>query len=306
MRSSAKDVFLYLLMIIMLAVGVIFFTTLLWQYINIQLPDQLEYYYPSAVSLMRGAISALIIVWPVLLLSTWMINRDLKSEAEKSSMWIRKWLLYLTLFVSSLTIIIDLITLINSYLNGEFTIRFLLKVLVVLVVAACVFAFYLWELRRDVAQKTQVHKMVAIASSVLVIFWVCLGFVEVGSPVHQRAIRFDEQRVYDLQAIQSEVIYYWDQKEVLPADLAMIDTSSYSFVAPSDPVTLLPYSYTVTGELSFELCATFETDTATATDSWSTPRGVYEQNSNWNHSEGLTCFDRVIDPDFYDTNAIKM
>ena len=259
-KSTAKDVFSYLLMIIMLGVGVVFFTTLLWQYINVQFPDPLEFYYSSAANLIRQAISALIIVWPVLILMAWSINRDLKGDPNKQDIWVRKWLLYLTLFVAAITIIVDLISLTNSFLGGELTTRFVLKVLVILVVAIAVFSFYLWELRRDVKDKTPIHLVAAIVSSVIILGSIIAGFFIVGTPAEQRNIRFDEQRVYDLQSIQSEVITYWVQKDVLPPTLGDLTTNINGYVAPVDPLTQAPYTYTVKGALDFEICATFATN----------------------------------------------
>ncbi len=305
-KSSAKDVFLYLLMIIMLAVGVGFFTALLWQYINFQFPDALEYYRNGSLDVMRGAISALVIVWPVLLVSAWMVNKDIAQESEKENLWIRKWLLYLTLFVASITVIIDLITLINSFLDGALTARFFLKVLVILAVAVSVFAFYLWELRRDVKQKTNIHRIVGIASSVIIVGCVIAGFFIVGTPSEQRAVRFDETRVNDLAQIQGEVISYWIQKDVLPETLGDVTNSINGYIAPIDPDSGEPYKYRATGDLSFELCATFVTSSEEndVYKNSNRPMEVYyggmtAQSFAWDHSTGEKCFERTIDPDLY-------
>ncbi|MBT6254321.1 hypothetical protein HOI83_03780 [Candidatus Uhrbacteria bacterium] len=312
-KSSAKDVFLYLLMIIMLAVGVSFFVSLLWQYITVQLPDPLDYYRSGSFDIMRNAISALVIVWPVLLLTSWMINKDLSIESAKQNIWVRKWLLYLTLFVASLTVIIDLITLMNSFLGGELTGRFFLKVLTILVVAVSVFAYYLWELRRDVKKKTNVHKIVGISSSAVVVACIIAGFFIVGTPAEQRAIRFDENRVSDLASIQGEVISYWVQKDALPESLNEITNSINGYIAPTDPDSDEPYTYKTTGDLSFQLCATFVTsqDADGEYKGVSVPRG-YEYDRlgassyAWDHEIGETCFDRTIDPDLYKDSSVPL
>ncbi|HRH32483.1 MAG TPA: DUF5671 domain-containing protein, partial [bacterium] len=130
-RSTARDVFSHLLAIATLYVGVISFTTLCFQYINVKFPDLLNLYYSGALDTIRQAMAALIVVWPVFILMSWLIQRDIKADPDKHNVGIRKWLLYLTLFVTSITIIVDLVTLINYFLNGEITTRFILKVLVV-------------------------------------------------------------------------------------------------------------------------------------------------------------------------------
>ena len=43
----------------------------------------------------------------------------------------------------------DMITLVNGLLAGEFTLRFLLKVVVAAVIAGGIFGYYLWDLRRE-------------------------------------------------------------------------------------------------------------------------------------------------------------
>lgn len=307
-KSTAKDVFSYLLMIVMLYVGVVSFITLLFQYINSSFPDVLDFAMTGAYEAMRGGISALLIVWPVLILMSWLINKDLQGDSGKRDIWVRKWLLYLTLFIASLTVIVDLITLVNIFLSGEITTRFVLKVIVVLAVAVAVFAYYFWELRRDTTKKTKVTKISAIVSSVVILGWIIAGFFLVGSPMEQRAIRMDETRVYDMQSIQSQALQYWIQKEALPATLKDLEDPFSGYQVPVDPLTKNEYTYTIKGELEFELCATFETDhNFSAQGAVSYPREYYSPSQDstfnlWQHEAGLACFSRVIDPELYDND----
>ena len=91
--STAKDVFSYLLMIIMLYVGVVSFTAMIWQYINVAYPDVLNSSY-GAYDIIRNAISSLVIVWPVLILVSWMIGKDMRADSERQTVRVRKWLMY--------------------------------------------------------------------------------------------------------------------------------------------------------------------------------------------------------------------
>ncbi|MBU1705678.1 hypothetical protein KKG19_03045 [Patescibacteria group bacterium] len=305
-KSSAKDVFSYLLMIIMLYVGVISFIAVLWQYINVRLPDPLQFYYSGATEIIRTSISSLLIVWPVLIFVTWLIARDIRHEHDKRDVWIRKWLLYLTLFIASLTIIIDLINLTNSFLGGELTMRFALKVLVVLVVAAAVFSYYLWDLRRDPVKTTKVTRFAAAGSVLVILVAIVMGFFVVGSPSQQRARRMDEQRVSDLSSIQGQILNHWVQKGTLPADLEALKDPLYGYEAPLDPATNQPYELAVRGELNFTLCATFDTaydPSAGATDRYYYESPVYPVGGKgmdiWTHDQGRTCFERTIDPLLY-------
>jgi len=152
-RTSPKDVFLHLLAIITLYVAAGSLVTLLFQYVNIFFPDPLagDYYsyaLQSAYSTIRWAISTLIIVFPVYVLTSWFLNKGYIANPSKRNLRIRKWLIYFTLFVASIVIIGDLVTLIYNLLGGELTVRFLLKTLVVLVVSGSVFTYYFWDVRK--------------------------------------------------------------------------------------------------------------------------------------------------------------
>lgn len=302
-QSAAKDVFSYLLMIIMLYVGVIAFVAMIWQYINVAFPDVLNIAY-AAYDIIRNSISSLVIVWPVLILVTWMIGKDLRADKEKQNMRVRKWLLHLTLFIAAITIIIDLISLLNTFLGGEITTRFILKVLTILAVALAVFGYYLWDLKRDASKKTHVTTRSAIASSVLIVVSIAGGFFLVGSPMHQRAIRMDDQRISDLQNIESQILNQWTLKAAIPKSLTELNDSLSGYIPPADPITKQPYVYTVKGELSFELCATFTNPTSPEQANrykaspmmYPSPAGIAD---NWSHAAGMVCFPRSIDPQLY-------
>lgn len=151
-RTSPKDVFMHLLAIVTLYTSAISFLVLIFQYVNVLLPDPIApdgfYHLFSAYSRIRWSISSLIVVFPVYILTTWYLNKSYAAVPSKSNLRIRKWLIYFTLFAAALIIIGDLVTLINNLLGGELTLRFILKVAAVFFVAASVFTYYFWELKK--------------------------------------------------------------------------------------------------------------------------------------------------------------
>lgn len=151
-KTSPKDVFLHLLAIVTLYTSAISFLVLIFQYVNVLLPDPISpdgfYHLSSAYSRIRWSISSLIVVFPVYILTTWYLNKSYAAVPSKSNLRIRKWLIYFTLFAAALIIIGDLVTLINNLLGGELTLRFILKVASVFFVAASVFTYYFWELKK--------------------------------------------------------------------------------------------------------------------------------------------------------------
>jgi len=145
-KSTPKDVFLHLLGVVTLYGSAISFITLVFQLINTWFPDPLAYDYGTSESI-RWSASMLIVMFPVYLLVMWHINREQKANPTLREIRVHKWLGYLTLFLSAITIIIDVVTLVYNLLGGELTARFVLKVLTVLVVAAIIFYYYFMDLR---------------------------------------------------------------------------------------------------------------------------------------------------------------
>ncbi len=307
--SVAKDVFVYLLVFVMLYIGVVHFIGLLWQIIEVQFPDATQTLWQSPYENMRVAIASLIVVWPVFLLTSRYIARDLSKHPEKVNLWVRKWLTYLTLFVASITIIVDLIVLINYFLGGELTTRFMLKVVAILLVAGAAFWYEFWELKRKPNEGKKQLATMASVSAVVVIAGIIAGFFFVGTPGSAREQRLDSERVLDLENIQSQVVSYWNQKDALPESLSDLDDSVTGFEVPVDPETEAAYEYSVTSDLTFELCATFAQETPEwAREAKTNPRIIGEfarvDNGNWVHEAGRDCFERTIDPELHGAQKV--
>src|SRR5258706_13559775 len=141
-RNLPRDVFLHLFAIVTLYWSAISFITLCWQYINYFFPDVLNYNYGFSSS-MKFAMASLFIVFPLFILVSWFLNNIYTKESEVRESKIRKWLIYLTLFITALVIIGDLVFVINTFLSGEITVRFILKSLSILLVAVVIFWYYL-------------------------------------------------------------------------------------------------------------------------------------------------------------------
>jgi len=300
-RNIPRDVFLHLLAVVTLYWSAVTFVGILWQFINKFLPDVLDYNYLGSTELVRFFVSSLIIVFPVFILISWYLNKIYRREAVVRESKIRKWLIYLTLFVAALIIIVDLVTTINTFLNWEGTTRFILKAISVLVVAGIVFGYYLDDVRREIP--TKLAKYFAWGTSILVLSAIILGFFIVGSPATARLMQFDQQKISDLQSIQYQVVNYWQRKQVMPATLADLNDPISGFTVPIDLQNNTSYEYRIISATSpsFELCATFNKPSQKiATEV------MYPINENWNHGEGRKCFERTIDKQLYPPlNTVK-
>jgi hypothetical protein len=303
MKTTPKDFFLHIGSIVALYVSAVSLINLLFEVINVTLPDLVSQMGAEAYSSsMRVSIASLIIVFPLYIVLVSVINKSTALDPEKSVLWVRKWLTYLTLFITGVATAVDLIVLVNTFLSGEITTRFLLKILSVLVVCGLIFAYYMFDVKNGQGIKTKSYSAFAWIASGIVAVTVVGSLFMVGSPTTARNMRFDSQRINDLQAIQYQLQFYWQKKGQLPITLADLNDPLSSFMVPTDPQTGSSYEYTSDGNNSFTLCALFTTESVVAQyGTVSEPIKVRGdvQLENWKHGVGRACFDRTIDPELY-------
>jgi len=298
-RNIPRDVFLHLLAIVTLYWSSTIFITLLWQFINYFFPGNFNLYYSAGYSLgmIRFAVSSLFVVFPLFIFVSWYLNKIYKRESAVRESKIRKWLLYLTLFVAALVVIGDLVAVINNLLGGETTAKFVLKAFSILLVAGFVFGYYLDDVRREIPSK--LGKYFAWVSGGLVFVAIIGSFFIIGSPSSARLVQYDQQKIADLQNIQSQIVNYWQRKDKMPDRLADLNDSISGFVVPTDSQTGASYEYNVKGTLEFELCAVFNKVQEKGSADYSPVYYQFDQSQNWEHGQGRVCFDRTIDEELY-------
>ena len=304
-KTTPKDFFVFIGAMAALYASAVSLINLLFEIINASFPDALSFSYDNFSSGMRWSIASLIIVFPVYIFLSRFINKDLAANFLKKNLGVRKWLTYLTLFIAGVTIITDLILLINTFLGGEITTRFAFKILAVLIVAGTVFAYYLYDLKRDVGQKSNKMKLLAWTVSFAILASIVGGFFIMGSPFTLRMKRFDERRVNDLQNIQYQIVNFYQKKGVLPNSLDELKDPFAGFNIPLDPDTAVSYGYEKVSDIGFKVCADFSLESDSQIDSKYMTRPmpvsseIFPVNENWRHNSGRQCFDRKIDKDLY-------
>jgi hypothetical protein len=122
---------------------------------------------------------------------------------------------------------------------------------------------------------------VATAAVVAGIF---AGFWVLGTPGRQRAIAADRQRIGDLIAIAQNLHQNYQAQQ----ENFQLPTSLEDDELRTDPLTNQPYEYQRLGESTFELCATFDTDSNTYPFS-NRPRPP--EARQWEHPAGRHCFE---------------
>jgi hypothetical protein len=147
--GAAREAFMYLVLFLCLYISALSFGSLLFHFISRWIPDALRSYESSDLSAVRMSVASLIVAFPVYLWLSSILAAAIRRDPERKGSKIRKWLTYITLFIAAGVIIGDLITLLFNLLGGELTVRFMLKVLSVLLIAGLIFGYYLWDLRQE-------------------------------------------------------------------------------------------------------------------------------------------------------------
>lgn len=307
-KTSPKDFFLWLGAIIALYGSVSLLITLLFEYINYVYPDPLAYAGDPYGGVVRFAMSGLIVLVPALIILMRFIRSGIEKEPGKATIWVRRWAIMLTVFLALLTALIDLITVLNTFLGGEGSERFFLKAAVVLLIALGVFLHFMADFKGYWITHSKKANLVGIGVGILTIFAIVSGFFIIGTPSDIRMLRYDEQKVQDLQNIQYQVLNYWQLKEQFPKTLTELADPLSGSMVPVDPQESTSYRYEVTGPLSFKLCASFNKESPDMTGRGSYPSapsyaydmGMGDDSTDtWKHGVGEVCFERTIDPERY-------
>lgn len=303
-KLTPKDFFLYVGALITLYWSAGSLIALLFTTIDTVFRDELQYYVDPYSGGIRFAIASLVVVFPLSLVLFRAIKKDTLANPQKFLLPLRRWLYALTIFITAAALLGDLIALINSFLGGELTARFVLKVLSVLLVAGIVFWYCLLEIRVRPEAPVGVRKEFLYGTALLVLAAIVYGFIVMGSPAAIRKLRFDERRVQDLQNIQWQIVNYWQQKGRFPKELAELEDPISGYRNPTDPRTREPYEFVLGEGNSFELCATFELSSNGGSTRISAPHPIKARleklfNEDWKHGAERTCFERTIDPELY-------
>lgn len=324
-KLNAGFFFLCLGVLISLITSVVSFLNLVFETLNKRFPDVLNSSYQYGYSTyeyenIRMALATLIIFFPVFIVISYFWNKFAYRGLGQIDEMIKKWLIYIVLFLSSIITVVDLVTLVKYFISGEITNRFILKVITTLVVAILVGVYYIFLLRSKNDSQSKISMIFGIIGVVFVLVSIFYSFSIMGSPAKQRMLRLDDRRIGDLQNIQYQIINFWQQKEKLPEDLTKLSNpiTNYSLPVPPEFEKGEKYEYKILGLLKFELCATFALPISKGWREYSgggiMPMVAYDKNTSeklsypypsggtnesWNHQVGRTCFERTIDKDIY-------
>ncbi len=278
--EQARDAFFYLLAFITLGFWTIALILLADRLIDFAFPSPLDMSYQ--LTAFRGEISGqlamLIVAFPLFLFVSRLIAQEVALRPEALDSGVRKWLTYVALVITAVTMLGDAVAFLTQFLSGDLTVRFALKALVLLVVAGGTFWYYLGTMRAEPAAPSR-NRVFGWAAAAAVIIAIAVGFANTGSPARQRALSLDQQRVSRLASIARYINGQWQQskgeKFALPRNLGQVPIEGVEF---KDPATGAALEYTPGLGTSYSLCATFDTESTNKPD------------GTWTHPAGHHCF----------------
>lgn len=300
-NNAAKYAFFYLLSLVSLifvstSVGIIIF-----QIINKYIPDVINTYSGNFSSdALKYAISSLLIAAPIFYLLMVIIYKSLyKGVLDKDSA-VRRWLTYFVLLVTSIVMIGWLISIVNSFLDGELTLKFGLKALTAIIISAIIFSFFLYDAKREevVGKKNNIIRLYFYGSLVIVLASFIFSLFVVESPKETRLRKIDQEVINDFSKINSAVNMYYNEYGKLP-DSAEVAKEDSGYLLDNDlkhPVTGKVYEYKKIDEKKYELCADFNLSNKDTEEY----RGQYYEDV-WRHDAGYQCISQKI----YDPKAIE-
>lgn len=317
--SSTVEVVLNFFSFILLGTVATALGILYYQIIGKYFPDPLTLGYGSldySSGAIHYAIATLIIAFPLYVVTVRLWFRRFRENEEKVESKLTKWLTYLVLLVTAVTIVGDLIASVFYFLQGELSGRFVLKALTILVIAGIIFGFYVLE-RKKIQYKNdiprRIFEYISAAITTLVVFGIVLGFIAGGSPATERMRGLDTQRADDLRSLANCVTTYGADHKRLPENLKELSSTAMYYCSGrmSDPETGMAYEYQIispdiqTGlvhEGGYELCANF---TLASDDVSQSKTYAFPSNDKWaKHAAGRECDSETVVLDKGDTTTI--
>ena len=295
-NKNPKFAFYYLLSLVALifmsfSVGMIIFSI-----INKTIIDALSF--SSNIhdsSPLRFGIAALLISAPIFFLCVRAINRNLKKGDMDKDGALRNWLTYFILAVSAVIILGSFVSVIYNFLAGETTVKSILKFVSVMVIAALVFSYYMYDIKREKIKKNDIVINIFFSVALFLVVSVFITswfFVESPKTAHNR--RIDDKLLSNINGVENYVNNYYDLKRVLPDDLKQVidNVDIYAnYDIFFDPETKQEIEYHKLGDRDFELCANFREDSYEYLDRKTA--SVYDQYKIDNakvYKSGWNCF----------------
>lgn len=285
--KGAFDAFLNLLSLISLGWMSMALGGVLFQIIEKFFSVKADYVAGFSQAALKFNIASAIIITPIFLLVVCWLHKNYRLDNLNHKSATHRWLTYLMLLASALTIIGRLVYQLFRLLDGDFTLAVILRTVVLLVIAGGIFGYYFYDLKRtDFSKKSSVSKIFFSLIIVIALATIVGSFFLIDSPQKARLLRYDETRVNDLSQLAGMIDNDYYQTKSLPQDL-----SAAKYGGINDPVSAQNYEYKIVGPDAYQLCADFALPAPDSGERFASPYA-----DDWYyHAAGYQCFNHRID-----------
>ncbi|MCR9109502.1 DUF5671 domain-containing protein [Marivita sp. XM-24bin2] len=200
--GAARDALFYSLLFVVFGMVVGSTLTLLFAQINIWLPESGVPEAHGRLSGLRWSMAALIVFVPVFWALDSKDRQATTTDPARRHGTVRRWLSALAMLVATITLLGDALYLIYSWLDGQITLRFLVKSATVAVIAGVVLAYFGETRTLPKAPISLPAGWVLIGLAVLSLG---LAFWRVGGPAQGQMEQRDQWRISDLRTLANDV-----------------------------------------------------------------------------------------------------
>lgn len=200
--SSARDAFFYALLFIVFGAIAGNVLVLWFGQINLHFPDETDRLYAGHLDGLRWSIAALIVFLPVF---WWLERADRRATSADPSLHhtgVRRWLSAVALLIAVIALLTDALFLIYRWLDGQLTLRFVLKSATVALMALIVLAYFRETRRLPLAAFPLPAGWML---SGLAVLGAALALLAIGGPAQGRAEQRDQSRIRDLYTLANDL-----------------------------------------------------------------------------------------------------
>ncbi len=293
--SSAKFAFFYLLSLVSLIAMALAVGNIIFQIINKNVVDILnEFRATYSSSALRFAIASIIVSAPVYYVSVAAINKNLKRGDLKTDSGIRRWLTYLIMLISFLVLSGWFIGLLFNFLGGELSLKFGLKALTAIGIAASIFSYYFYDIKRQDVEGKKDKVVYAYFYTTLFLVGITLisAFIFVESPKEARERKIDNEILSRLDNINMGLEQYHKRNNKLPETLKEMLEDDF-FIRQEkivNPRTNETFKYEILENRKYKICANFYL----SNEDIDADRSYSYLGERWSHPAGEYCFSKSV------------
>lgn len=215
-------------------------------------PDISEWYAESLEGSITFGISVLLVAFPTYLILTSLVNRQRRASGVQY-IGLTKWLMYLSLVGITLLLLIDVVVAINTFLSGEATTDFFLKVLTIAFALGLALFYYVEDARNYWLEHQNTARFFGVFAAGFVMIVMAFGFAYTGLPQKAYQRNLDEQQRNDFRQMSRDIRDLYDRANEVPKELP-------SGIMLDAPEGRSAYEYYKLSSDSYQLCGYFALD----------------------------------------------